>query len=372
MKVLLVGNYQFDGSTSMQIWADALQRELLARQIDAELIAPKPVFGRIVPSPVGFGKWLGYIDRFLLFPKRLRAAAFGADVIHLCDHGSAMFALKVRGKPVLVTCHDMLAVRGALGEIDEMRASAFGRLLQRWICSGLRNATQVACVSQFTLDDATRILKSNRNLCKVLNGLNYSFRRIEAAETDRRLAEIPGIRSPFIVQVGSNHPRKNREGVLRVFSRAAKQTDLQLVFAGAPLSEQLRETARALRVNDKIVEVANPKVEMIEALYNRAVALVFPSRYEGFGWPVIEAQACGCPVVASEIPPLVESIGESGAIFPLNDESGMADAVIKLATDTEYAAEIRKRGLENVHSRFETSRMMDDYVALYTRLAAQN
>jgi glycosyltransferase involved in cell wall biosynthesis len=372
MKVLLIGNYAFDGSTSMQIWADTLHRELLARGIDAQLISPKPIFGRIAPSAVGFGKWLGYIDRFVLFPRRLRAAVATADVVHLCDHGSAMFALKVKGKPVLVTCHDMLAVRGALGEIEEMQASAFGGSLQRWICKGLRHATRVACVSQFTLDDAARILGRSQNLCKVLNGLNYPFKQLESAEADRRLGGIPAIRGPFIVHVGSNHARKNRDGVLRIFADVAGQTDLQIVFAGSPLTGQLRELSRRLHVDKRIVEVAHPEVETIEALYNRALALLFPSCYEGFGWPAIEAQACGCPVVASKIPPLVETIGESGAIFPLEDESGMANSIVRLTNDFAYADELRTRGLENVRARFETSRMMDDYVTLYQKLVPAN
>ena len=177
MKVLLVGNYEFDGSKSMQIWAETLHRELLARGIDAESISPKPLLGKLRPSAAGVGKWLGYVDRFVLFPHHLKAAATQADIVHLCDHGSAMFALKLKDKKVVVTCHDMLAVRGAMGEISEMRASVFGRLLQQWICKGLRRAAQVACVSQYTLDDATRILRDNGNLCKVLNGLNYPFKR---------------------------------------------------------------------------------------------------------------------------------------------------------------------------------------------------
>src|ERR1700722_15539629 len=192
MKVLLVGNYQFDGSKSMRIWANALLRELTQRGFDVELIAPKPLFGNIQPSWSGIGKWLGYIGRFLIFPHHLRAAAVKADVVHICDHGSAMFAFQLKGKPVLVTCHDMLAVRGALGEIPEMRTSLSGRVLQLWIRRGIQHATRVACVSQFTLDDARRILKVSGNLCKVLNGLNYPFQPLDAVEVDRRLAGLPG------------------------------------------------------------------------------------------------------------------------------------------------------------------------------------
>jgi glycosyltransferase involved in cell wall biosynthesis len=369
MKVLLVGNYEYDGSKSMQIWASALLRELLNRGIDARLVCPRPLFGRIRPSAVGIGKWLGYIDRFLLFPHHLRASAANADVVHICDHGSAMHAFKVRGRPVVVTCHDMLAVRGALGEIAEMRSSLFGRLLQFWIRQGLRHATKVACVSQFTLDDASRVLESNANLTRVLNGLNYPFRVLETAEMARMLASLPQIQGPFVLHVGSNHPRKNRDGVIRSFAKAAKKADLQLVFAGAALNQELRRTASEEKVEDRIVEVVNPNVEVIEALYNRAIALIFPSKYEGFGWPAIEAQACGCPVIASNIPPLAEVIANSGALFPIEDEAGMAEMIVSLVNDREFRGAMQQRGFENVRWRFQISRMMDDYIALYQEIA---
>ena len=351
----------------MQVWANALLRELTLRGLDAELIGPKPIFGRIRQTSSGLGKWFGYIDRFLIFPCHLRTAAAKADLIHICDHGSAMFAFRVKNKPVLVTCHDLLAVRGALGEIPELRPSLFGHLLQLWIRGGIRRATKVACVSQFTLDDARRILGGS-NLCKVLNGLNYPFQPLDAAEVDQRLSGLPGIGQPFIVHVGSSHPRKNRDGVLRVFAAAAKQSDLRLVFAGRPLGDDLTVLAKQLQVFDRIVQITDPEVEIVEALYNRATALLFPSRYEGFGWPPIEAQACGCPVVASSIPPFAEVLGRSAALHPLEDESGMAESILKLVADTEFRAAMRQQGLENVHSRFQTSRMMDDYTALYRKL----
>lgn len=369
MKVLLVGNYEFDGSTSMQIWANALYRELGQLGVDVQLISPRPFFGKMRRSANGIGKWFGYIDRFILFPRLLRAAAAKADVVHLCDHGSAMYTSHVNGKPVVVTCNDMLAVRGAMGELPEMRASLFGRFLQRWICQGLRRASRVACISQATFSDARRILNSDWNLCVILDGLNYPFQAIPSQELTRRLSAVPGIRAPYVLHVGSSHARKNRDGVLQTFALAAKGMDLQLVFAGEALTPGLDSLADRLGIRDRVVQVVSPKVEVIEALYNGAVALLFPSRYEGFGWPPIEAQACGCPVVGSDIAPIAEVIGQSGILKPLDDEEGMAAAIRRLASDPEYREDLRQRGFENIHLRFQTARMMDEYVALYRELA---
>jgi len=371
MKVLLVGNYEFDGSTSMKVWANALLRELLQRGIDVQLISPTPVFGRMRRSAGGIGKWLGYIDRFVIFPGKLRAATARADVVHVCDHGSAMYAFAAKDKPTVVTCHDMLAIRGALGEETDCPASFLGRLLQRWIVSGLRRATRVACVSQYTFNDARRILRKTENLRVVLNGLNYPFRRLDGDEVDRRLAGISGIQEPFVLHVGSNLVRKNREGVLRILAKAAEGTDLRMVFAGEALSQELIELARKLQVDDRVIQVTQPDVEILEALYNRALALLFPSRYEGFGWPPIEAQACGCPVVGSNIAPHVEVLGQSAALRPVDDEAGMAEDIRKIAADKQYCERMQQSGIENVRSRFQASRMMSEYISLYRELACE-
>ncbi len=111
---------------------------------------------------------------------------------------------------------------------------------------------------------------------------------------------------------------------------------------------------------------------MIEALYNRAVALLFPSRYEGFGWPPIEAQACGCPVVGSDIPPLVEVLRQTAELRPVQDEAGMTEAIRRIAVDREFREQLRQRGFENIRSRFQAARMMDEYVSLYRELACQS
>jgi glycosyltransferase involved in cell wall biosynthesis len=372
MKILLIGNYEFDGSTSMQIWASTLHRELSERGVEVELLVPRPVLGRLKGSSRGLGKWLGYFDRMILFPRQLKAAAAHADVVHVCDHGNAMYALRVPQKPVIVTCHDMHAVLGALGEVPDCPASSLGRILQRWICRGLRGAARVACVSNATLADARRILKQDKNLCVVLNALNYPFKQLSADDTQQRLADVAGLDHPFILHIGSNLKRKNREGVLRVFARASEGLDLRLVFAGQALSPTLIQLADQLQIRDKIIQVVRPSVEVIEALYNRAVALLFPSRYEGFGWPSIEAQACGCPVVASNIPPLVEAVGQSAMLHPLDDIEGMAASIRRLATEPPCRDVLRRRGMENVQTRFQTDRMMQEYLALYHELACQN
>jgi len=356
----------------MQAFCRSLQSELRCCNIDVQVVTPQPVFGRIFKTTYKFHKWIGYIDRYILFPWKLHRAASEADVVHICDHGNAMYSCMVGDTPVMVTCHDMLAVRGARGEDCGCPASITGRFLQRWICCGLEHAECVACVSKTTYQDACSILHSVKNLRVILNGLHTPYRRITYAESKRRLSPWPMPHGSYVLHVGSNQIRKNREAVLRVFAKIALGTDLYVVFAGEALSQELLALGNLLGINDRMIQITNPSDLELEALYSSAAAFLFPSRFEGFGWPLIEAQACGCPVVASDIAPFREVLMNSALLFPIDRENDMAAGLLRLIVDKEFWHEIQQRGYENVKTRFTTSRMIDDYLALYKEIACRN
>jgi glycosyltransferase involved in cell wall biosynthesis len=166
--------------------------------------------------------------------------------------------------------------------------------------------------------------------------------------------------------VGSSQLRKNRDGVLRIFKRFRDRWDGSLVFAGEPLTDKLRELGAALGVADRIVEVVKPGNDLLEALYNNALALLFPSRTEGFGWPIIEAQSCGCPVVCSRGEPFDEIGGDS--VLQAGAES-VEDFAILLSSLTSDAVrhDYVTKGLNNAQ-RFGIERMVSDYIALYNEL----
>jgi glycosyltransferase involved in cell wall biosynthesis len=194
-------------------------------------------------------------------------------------------------------------------------------------------------------------------------GLNYCYRRLEANLVEARLESV-GLRGrPYILHVGSNLRRKNRDGVLRIFARTLNHFGGLLVFAGEGLNEAGWALAHSLGVSDRVVEVSKPEGPLLEALYNGATALVFPSRFEGFGWPIIEAQACGCPVVCSDAEPLPEIAGQGGIVCPLDDEATFAAAILRLA-DPAVREEWVHRGFANA-SKFTTARMIEGYIRAY-------
>lgn len=371
--ILLIGNYPLDRQQSMQRFAMMMLTGLNAVGISAELIQPSPVLGRFRYAGSFVAKWLAYLDKFVLFRRALaRKLRARPAVVHICDHSNAMYARLIRDVPVVVTCHDLLAVRGALGEETETPASATGKRLQHWIVQGLEHADAIACVSRATLADAHRLIARQNEkpaLEQITLGLSYPYGKLPPEEASARLAKIPELAAggPFVLHVGSNLSRKNREGVLRIFARCKDNWNGSLVFAGDLLSPSLRSLAAELDIADRIVEVPNADSDLLEALYNNATALLFPSTFEGFGWPIAEAHACGCPVLCADREPMSEVAGEAGLLHAIGDEEGFAADLLRL-TDPAERARWSARALENA-KRFSTARMIAEYANLYRSLA---
>ncbi len=369
--VLLIGNYSADRQQSMQRFSALMRHGLLGKQVKVELISPKPFFGKISAPPL-IAKWLGYIDKFLLFPFSLRRKlALSPAVVHICDHSNAVYVSQCRNRPVVVTCHDLLAVRGGLGEETDTPASMTGQILQRWILSGLRKADVVICDSRATADDADRLVSRGNpepQIGVVPLSLNYNYKPLTPAEVRARLSTIPDFDPDcsFALHVGSSVRRKNRDGVLRIFARCKDQWNGRMVFAGDLLDDEMQALARDLKISERIVQIHNPSCEILEALYNASVALIYPSRFEGFGWPIIEAQACGCPVICSNTGPMPEAAGDAGLYHEPEDEAGFARELVRL-TNPEEHARWSKASLLNAQ-RFSTDKMISGYLDVYRSL----
>ena len=128
----------------------------------------------------------------------------------------------------------------------------------------------------------------------------------------------------------------------------------------------MRSLGRELGVADRIVELPEASNELLEALYNLATALLFPSSCEGFGWPIAEAHACGCPVICTDREPMTEVAGGAALTHPIEDEAGFAADLLRL-TNPEERARWSAKALENA-KRFSTERMISQYIELYRSL----
>ena len=370
MKVLLLGNYANDGQESMQRFSAFMAQGLVEAGHEVRLLRPPSVLGRLRPSCDGIGKWLGYADKFGWFPFVLRSAIKQADVVHICDHANSFYTKYLGSVANLVTCHDLLAVRCALGEFPENPTRWSGRRLQALIVKSLSEAQHIACVSDATRDDLRRIagIQEDR-VSRVYNSLNYPYSRMEVTEVRARLRKLSvDPDQSFLLHVGGNQWYKNRLGVLRIFALLRKITSsqtLRLVMVGKPWTTQLRRFITQNGLSGVTLELTAVVDEDLRALYSTATLLLFPSLEEGFGWPIVEAQACGCPVATSNRSPMTEVAGD-GAFYLDPENPATAAAVLKDAL--KKLAGNREAGLRNA-ARFKSG-MIEAYVALYEKLCS--
>ena len=337
LRILVVGNYPADHQQSMIRFAELLVR-IYKSKGRVQLIRPPVLVTRLPGLPSVARKYLAYIDKLLLFPLWLALRARTYDLIHIADHSNAFYAFLCSPRRCLVTCHDLLAVRSAMGDSTAAcSTSPFGLWLQRLIMAGLRRSGAVAFVSQATYDDFQRLgggPPSQRHAV-IPNPLNAPFTADAAAFalSEAEKALLPS--GPYLLMVGSALPRKNRALALQLLERLGTASPFMLVFAGealAPTEQVFRDTHQ---LGERLLSIPRPSHALLNRLYCQAHALLFPSLAEGFGWPLLEAQACDCPVIASTTTSIPEVAGSAALYADPFDLATFTDHVLALSDPAE-------------------------------------
>jgi glycosyltransferase involved in cell wall biosynthesis len=371
MQIILIGNYPKDNQESMQKFSLMLQSGFRAAGLKCNIWYPIIFFGRITKSTIsGFGKWLGYLDKYVIFPIVLILKTLFSNsntvIYHICDHSNAVYLPYIRGNKKGITCHDVLAIRGALGYSDaHCEATYFGKILQKWILSNLGKAERVAAVSELTfkqLGGLTNI--DNKTKWQVIyNSFNAYFCQIDNKIVQERLSHFNLNNKSYILHVGSALPRKNRKLLLQMTAELGNKWDGFICYAGEPIEDELLDLATKLGLKGRIISVVKPDHETLVTLYNGCESFIFPSFSEGFGWPIIEAQSCGVPVIASSVEPMNEISG--GAAISISPENPIdfAEAFLRLKDDS-FRNQLINKGYENI-KRFERSIMTEKYLSLY-------
>lgn len=372
MKVLLISNYRPDKQQSMLRYAEMLQRELSTRGHEARVLHPPTVLGGFAFLPGPLKKWIGYIDKYLFAPAYLRKHAREADLVHVCDHSNAMYLRCAGNQPALITCHDLLAIFAARGAHAGVKIGLTGRILQRWIAANLSRANHVICVSTKTQDDLETLAPGIRSTTRVIHHhLNWSYSpalsdAIAVAKTKSGIEA----ETEYLLHVGGNQWYKNRLGVMKIFSELRKYPrfrNVKLIMAGKPWTYEMRQYFNSSALTNEIIERVEVSNDELQAFYSGAIALLFPSVEEGFGWPVLEAQACGCPVITSNRAPMTEIAGEAALfIDPQNPEC----AAKTIADHASKLPSLREAGFRNL-TRFTANEMINDYLEFYAEVASQ-
>lgn len=351
-RVLIIGNYAADRQQSMVRFASLLI-SIYAPQAHASLLSPPVLITRLPFLPPIVRKYLAYIDKLILFPLwlALYARVRPFDLYHIADHSNAFYSYCLPARRCVITCHDLLAVRAAMGdETTACSTSAIGLWLQRLIMAGLRRPTAIAFVSHATYDDYRSLIGEPRHQrhAVIPIPLNASFTADASALplSSSEQALLP--RVPFLLMVGSALPRKNRALALQLLERLGPTSPLHLVFAGEALTPAERLFRDTHPLGDRLISITSPGHALLNRLYCEAHALLFPSFAEGFGWPLLEAQSCGCPVIASTTTSIPEVAGVAALYADPEDVAAFAHHVDALFASAERDRLIQL-GFANLH-----------------------
>ena len=292
----------------------------------ASLFARLPLRGRLRKLALN-------LDRFVVTPLGLLGRR--ADIVHVVDPGNCVYLPLTRHRHSIVTVHDLIPYLAAAGRLEGFRPTPTGRLLMARILRRLARVDRIVCVSHATRRDLLELSEVRPERVSVIHNAVFQPMAPTAPEACRVFRARHGIpaEAPLVLHVGRNF-YKNRPMVLELFARVrTERPDARLVLVGA-LEPSLQAKAARLGVTDAMHVLEHVPREEMAALYTTASVLLFPSLYEGFGLPVLEAQMCGTPVVCSDAGSLPEVAGAGTLTMPPNDREGLAASVAQTLART--------------------------------------
>jgi glycosyltransferase involved in cell wall biosynthesis len=385
MHLVLFTHPAFLGSQSHQHFARMLVRAYQRHGHTVELRQPQAVLRRHVGGRGA--KWAGYVDQYIVFPWRMRQqVAFDPPntLYVFCDQALGPWMPRVAHRPHVVHCHDLLALRSALGLVPENPTSWSGRIYQRYIRSGFRTARHFISVSEKSRSDLHEHGGVRPAISEVVyNGLNHPYKRqpVDLARANLQRAGLP-LPTGFLLHIGGGQWYKNSAGVLSLYSqyvarRSAEGRPVLPLWMVSPAPDsRLQSLIDEIPAAGSVRFFQRLETDTIEALYSLAAALIFPSIAEGFGWPIAEGLACGCPVLTTGEPPMNEVGGPHAHYLPrLPDRDGQAawaiqgaEMICQLLDRPEPERESSAKAGIDWARRYEAHRAIDDYLKIYEKV----
>lgn len=352
-KIHLAAPLLAEKTLSMDLYADDL-----AAALDR---IGEVVYDRITPHlPPGGPKWRKLWTRSVRYPLLVRKTSrMDQGVLHVLDHS---YGHLCRHHPrAVVTCHDIAEYR-----ISQLSSTQFQRWKRR--VEGMRSARHVIAISKNTAKDVTELLGiPGERVSVVYYGVDPVFK---PCDRKAALAKFPDLSGPElkILHVGGNIRRKNIPVLIEALG-LLKKTGIPFSFVkvGKRFEPEQERLLRDTGVDRHLIYLGVRSTSELPLIYSLCDVFVFPSTYEGFGRPILEAQACGTPVVLSDSSCMAEVGGEAALYFPAEEPERLTGAILQLKNEALRKGLIEK-GLENA-KRFTWEAHARGVMEIYRKVA---
>lgn len=350
----------------MNIYADTFLRTLRECFPDVPVREHLPVAIRCPHALAGVGI---RVSRFLSYPSQ--AKRYRDNIVHLLEHGYAHVMRSLEPAQTIVTVHDIIPIIGWYGSVPGLQYPRRPRLAE-YSFRYLQDARFLITVSEATKTDLVHFLGCDPNRIVVaLNGLAPEFQPMSSSERVEARERLGLPAKPVrLVLIAGHQGYKNQETSAKVFQRTLREDghDLKLVRLGRQTPEW-RRIVETLGIENAVIEFPYLSDKDVVALYNSVDVLLFPSWYEGFGWPPLQAMACSTPVIASNAGALPEVVGDCGCMRDPADADGLYRDLKSVLSDPELVSALCRKGLERSKS-FTWRRHVESAVNLYCEISA--
>jgi glycosyltransferase involved in cell wall biosynthesis len=333
-----------------------------------------------IPFSRYFQTWMparvnGPLNRYVLHP--VYAARHQGTINHVLDHAYGHLAFTLDARRTIVSCNSMSIPKAIAGEIPGFAIPPALKASMWLRHKGMLKCARIVACSHALRNDIIRFFGCDPARVSVVHdGINHSmFKRLDDAAGMKALIEehrLPadGTRFVVVVSAAGGGGYKNRMATLRTqraLVRRGEKTLLLLIGAALTAEEQAYVDEHALQPH--VRALGRVSWDGLVGFYNLADVFLFPSWDEGFGYPPIEAMACGAPVVVSSIPVLLETTGGVALSAPPDDAEGLADQVQQILNDAALAARLRTEGLRQAQ-RYSWTRYADEISDVYREVSA--
>lgn len=294
------------------------------------------------------------------FPKLVQRS--GVDLLHSLHYTRPVW-LPCKS---VVTYHDMTFFL-----YPHLHARSKRVFFPMAIRASARQADALIAVSESTRQDAIRILGiPPQKITTAQLGVDPSFTPISDIEQKRRIAEKYHLPKKFILYVGLVEPRKNLPKLISAYKKSVDNgIEHKLVVVGRYgwMYEEVFRQIEALNLKDNVFLAGYISQEDLPMVYNLASLFVYPTLYEGFGLPSLEAMACGLPVISTNVSSLPEIIGDAGVLVPPDDVDSLYQAIQKVLKDEKLSEDLIQKGLEQA-AKFTWERTARSTLQVYRQV----